>query len=273
MGRYLTWTSIAWAGLLLGAPALLATPATGRPTGDPPRPAMVSGPTARPLARLVALAGQPGRVVVNRLVRVGPGGGSAQVRFKGRAGQRLYISLRASKPRMEPYGHLEYGNQARYFPTNRGARQGYNIGALDLGYSGRYTLTIFDGSNRGGLVRVLVSLVSPSGGPAPPPSAAGRLLVNRTLNVAGGGGGTSLKFTVRAGRRVRITLRSDTPQVRPYGHLSHSRWEAYFPLNSTARPGYNQGVTLLRHGGSYTLTVYDGSNQGGRVNVKVVALP
>lgn len=264
-----------------GAPPPSSTPSQPSYSQPAPRTSPQPAPqtSPQPAPQYAPQPGRaPGRVVVNRVVYVGPGGGAGKVRFQARAGQRLYVTLSAANAAMAPYGHLDHKRGGRYFPKNEMARNGVNRGSIDLRYSGWYTLTVFDGTNKGGQVRVLASLASAPGAgstapPAAPAAAQGRVLVNRTVNVAGGGGGAAVRFSVNAGQRVRITLQSNDRRMLPYGHLSHPGGEVYFPPNSNARAGYNSGVAALRHSGQYTLTVFDGTNRGGQVNVKVILLP
>lgn len=109
--------------------------------------------------------------------------------------------------------------------------------------------------------------------PGPTASVGGRVLLNRTVNVAPGGGGASLQFSVfPAGRRVRIVLQALGPGMMPYAHLSHPRGERYFPTMNTVRNGTNDATTVLPYAGQYTLTVFDGTNRGGQVRVAVTQL-
>jgi hypothetical protein len=109
--------------------------------------------------------------------------------------------------------------------------------------------------------------------PGPTASVGGRVLVSQTVSVAPGGGGANLQFSVfPAGRRVRIILRALGPGMQPYAHLSHPQGERYFPTLNTALNGANDATTVFPYQGQYTMTVFDGSNRGGQVQVQVVQL-
>lgn len=115
----------------------------------------------------------------------------------------------------------------------------------------------------------------PRGTYQPPVTASvpGRILADTTVNVAPRGGGANLQFSVfPAGRRVRILLQALSPGMMPYGHLSHPQGERYFPTVNSARGGVNDGTTILPYQGQYTLTVFDSTNRGGQVRVRVVQL-
>lgn len=116
----------------------------------------------------------------------------------------------------------------------------------------------------------------PRPGTYQPPATAslpGRILADTTVNVAPQGGGANLQFSVfPAGRRVRVLLQALSPGMMPYGHLSHPRGERYFPTVNTAQGGMNDATTILPYQGQYTLTVFDSTNRGGQVRVRVVQL-
>lgn len=86
-----------------------------------------------------------------------PKGGSASIVFEGQAAQLISIELKANDLDCAPYGHLEdeQGNSL-YVPQNASAKGGKNFGKTTLKSTSNYTLTIYDGSNRGCQVDVTV---------------------------------------------------------------------------------------------------------------------
>lgn len=100
----------------------------------------------------------PPKVLVEKTVTVGSDGGSAEVTFAAAKGQKIAISLKAS-PSMEPYGFLEKAGagDGKYKPALENARAGKNEAEVTIARAGKYSLTIFDGSNAGGDVRVLIT--------------------------------------------------------------------------------------------------------------------
>ncbi len=104
-----------------------------------------------------ATASLPGRTLVDSTVNVAPQGGGANLQFSVfPAGRRVRIILQGLGPGMLPYAHLSHPRGERYFPTTNTAQGGVNDATTILRYSGQYTLTVFDGTNRGGQVRVQV---------------------------------------------------------------------------------------------------------------------
>jgi hypothetical protein len=57
--------------------------------------------------------------------------------------------------------------------------------------------------------------------------------------------------------------------MEPYGHLEGQGWSDYQPPNGGSRSGVNSCDLIVKAGGSYVLTVFDGSNRGGRVSLQV----
>jgi hypothetical protein len=98
------------------------------------------------------------RVLVDEEVTVGVGGGLAEVSFPGTSGQSIRITLRGSRS-MDPYGYLEYPDgEGTYTPENEKSKGGVNQSDVTLKQTGTYTLTVFDGTNQGGRVRVKVEV-------------------------------------------------------------------------------------------------------------------
>ena len=91
----------------------------------------------------------------------GQRGGGAKVTFDGAAGQVIRITLTAVNSSMEPYGDLENpdGTSSNIPPINGGSN-GVNTALTTLGKQGTYTLTVFDGTNLGGIVNIRIEFVS-----------------------------------------------------------------------------------------------------------------
>jgi hypothetical protein len=100
-----------------------------------------------------------------------------------------------------------------------------------------------------------------------------RSALRSTVTVAPEGGGAEVRFQALKGQRVRITLRAEDPSLEPYGHLESASGAHYYPPNEGARGGVNTWEGELPDTGSYVLTVFDGSNRGGRVGVTVEQVP
>lgn len=102
----------------------------------------------------------PGTVLAVATVQVGPGGGQANVPFNAVAGVRVRIMMTASQTWMEPYGYLTFPNGAGgYYPPLGTAVNGVNSVDVTLNQTGGYNLTVFDGSNQGGFVDVVVTVI------------------------------------------------------------------------------------------------------------------
>ena len=99
------------------------------------------------------------------------------------------------------------------------------------------------------------------------------VLVQQAVTVAGGGGGANVTFSGNNGWSIRITLTASKRTTVPYGFLEcQSGTGVYQPPQETASNGQNSVVLTLTQTGTYTLTVFDGANQGGTVSVKVERL-
>lgn len=98
------------------------------------------------------------RTLADRTVAVGADGGSAELSFSVARGESVRISMEADNPQMQPYGFLEdAAGKGLYQPPLESARNGKNGAALAAPRAGKHSLTVFDGSNRGGTVHVVVS--------------------------------------------------------------------------------------------------------------------
>ena len=104
-------------------------------------------------------AGQS-KILMNQVVSVGGGGGFAQVQFNATSGQRIRITLTGTPSTMEPYGGLEIpGGTNASVPPNGTAVSGRNVAEVTLSQTGEYRLDVFDGTNAGGTVTVLIELL------------------------------------------------------------------------------------------------------------------
>jgi hypothetical protein len=102
----------------------------------------------------------PPGTLANQVVSIGPGGGWAGIAFRGTSGQRVRITLTASNPIMRPYDYLENPDgTGSYTPPANTAHNGVNSVEVSLTQTGLYVLTVFDGSNLGGNVTVLVEVI------------------------------------------------------------------------------------------------------------------
>jgi len=108
---------------------------------------------------------------------------------------------------------------------------------------------------------------------APATPAFPLVLAERTVAVAGGGGGANVAFSGNKGWSIRITLTATDSATVPYGFLeSEPGTGVYQPPQDTARNGHNSVVLTLSQTGAYTLTVFDATNRGGTVSAKVERL-
>ncbi|MCX6090917.1 MAG: hypothetical protein NTX88_11220 [Candidatus Atribacteria bacterium] len=125
----------------------------------------------------------------------------------------------------------------------------------------------------GGCTTIIVSSTpnptSTSQTPAPSPTSS--VLVLTTVTVGPSGGFADVFFTTSNGKKIRITLTATNPSQEPYGYLQYpdGNTTLYTPSIETSGNGVNSSELVLTQTGQYTLTVFDGSNQGGTVNVKI----
>jgi hypothetical protein len=95
-----------------------------------------------------------------------------------------------------------------------------------------------------------------------------KVFIEQSVYVGSGGGGADVAFkTVLAGR-IRISLNSAATMI-PYGFLQGPGYSDYFPPMGTSNNGVNIGEINLAQAGNFTLTVFDGNNNGGNVNVRI----
>ncbi len=106
-------------------------------------------------------------------------------------------------------------------------------------------------------------------GPAPSEGT----LIDKTVTVSGNGGSAEVSFNASSGQKIQILLSTSNSSMQPYGYLQYPDGTSmYNPPINTAKNGTNQAEVVLNQAGQYTLTLFDGSNQGGTVSVKIVVL-
>lgn len=94
--------------------------------------------------------------------------------------------------------------------------------------------------------------------------------IDQMVNIPGGGGSVEITFEISSGQWVHIQLTAGNPGMQPYGSLQYPDGTSqYCPQLETVANGMNQIDILLTNNGRYTLTFFDGSNQGGPVSVKI----
>jgi len=100
---------------------------------------------------------------------------------------------------------------------------------------------------------------------------ASNVLVNQIVTVGAGGGFGAVSFNASKGERIRISLTASSTSMEPYGFLGLVEGESgsYIPSLDTAHDGVNTADVTLNETGTYGLTVFDGSNQGGTVSVRI----
>ncbi len=113
----------------------------------------------------------------------------------------------------------------------------------------------------------------PQGQKPPMPAPSGTVLVDQTVTLPGGGGSADVSFTASSGQRIQITLTASNASMQPYGNLQYPEGTSqYTPSINTSANGTNKTETSLDQSGQFGLTLFDGSNQGGSVSVKVMLL-
>jgi hypothetical protein len=95
-----------------------------------------------------------------------------------------------------------------------------------------------------------------------------KIFIERSVYVGPGGGSADVVFkTVQSGR-IRISLNS-AATLMPYGFLQGPGYSDYFPPMGTSNNGVNIGELNLGQAGNFILTVFDGDNNGGNINVRI----
>ncbi len=120
------------------------------------------------------------------------------------------------------------------------------------------------------LIMIACNMISSTSSNTQEPSNL--ILLDQTAAIPGGGGSTEVSFKADSRQRIQILLSASNATVQPYASLqSPDGTSTYHPPINTAANGMNQVEIPLNQTGQYTLTLFDGSNQGGTVSVKVVA--
>ena len=100
-----------------------------------------------------------------------------------------------------------------------------------------------------------------------------KVLAEEIVTVGGEGGHAGIPFRAENGRKILITMLADSYTMEPYGYLSPPEGEGtYTPKNGRSVSGLNSPEVTLNQGGNYVLTVFDGSNWGGGVHVRIELL-
>jgi hypothetical protein len=108
----------------------------------------------------------------------------------------------------------------------------------------------------------------------PTSASSGSALVDQMVNVSGNGGFAEVKFRASNGQRIQISLSASNPSMEPYGFLQFPDGSSeYTPPLNAATNGTNEIIMTLYLDGEYQLIVFDGSNQGGPVSVKITLVP
>jgi hypothetical protein len=102
------------------------------------------------------------------------------------------------------------------------------------------------------------------------------LPVDTEVTVAADGGAATVMFRGTSGQTVRISLTATplslpaTLPHQPYGSLATpGGGESYTPPSESASNRQNTADVALTETGTYTLTVFDGTNQGAKVRVRI----
>ncbi len=96
------------------------------------------------------------------------------------------------------------------------------------------------------------------------------LVADETVQVGAEGGFGTITFEAVANNEYKITLTGTPATMEPYGSLAAPNGAAAdVPGNGGSTNGVNSEKVILTQTGQYTLTVFDGSNQGGSAAVKI----
>lgn len=98
-----------------------------------------------------------------------------------------------------------------------------------------------------------------------------KVFVEPSVYVGPGGGYADVAFKTAQAGRIRISL-TGAAALMPYGFLQGPGYSDYFPPMGTSNNGVNVGEVNLGQAGNFILTVFDGNNNGGNVNVRIEVL-
>ncbi len=106
-----------------------------------------------------------------------------------------------------------------------------------------------------------------------PPVRGIKILAERVVTVAGEGGAAEIPFSADVGQKILITMLSESFRMEPYGYLESPDGDGFYtPENGQSVSGLNSSEVSLSQGGDFILTVFDGSNRGGVVHVRIELL-
>lgn len=123
------------------------------------------------------------------------------------------------------------------------------------------------------LVTILVIMIACTFTSSRTQDASNPNLIDQMVTVPGGGGNVEVSFKASNGQRIQILLSASNASLQPYGSLQYpDGTSVYNPPINTAVNGVNQVELPIDQTGQYTLTLFDSSNQGGAVSVKIIVL-
>lgn len=97
-----------------------------------------------------------------------------------------------------------------------------------------------------------------------------KTLLDKTVSVAAGGGSADVSFQALKGQKVKIALKAASSTMEPYGYLQKPDGkEEYRPAVDTAKNAKNEAEFTADKKGRYNLTLFDGSNNGGKISVTI----
>jgi hypothetical protein len=99
----------------------------------------------------------------------------------------------------------------------------------------------------------------------------GTTLVDADVTVPAGGGASTVFFRGEAGKTIRITL-TGPATTAPYGFLEPPGGDASYTPPNNGSSGTNEADVTLLVTGEFSLTIFDGNNNGGVVHVLVRTL-
>jgi hypothetical protein len=99
-----------------------------------------------------------------------------------------------------------------------------------------------------------------------------KTLLDKTVSVGAEGGSAEVSFNAVKGQKVTIELKAASENMEPYGFLHRPDGkEEYRPVVETARNAMNKAEFVATKAGRYNLTIFDGSNSGGKVSVTITS--
>ena len=117
----------------------------------------------------------------------------------------------------------------------------------------------------------IINICIPNQTPQPTGQQLPPTLVNTNRTIGAGGGFAEVTFSANNGQRIRITLTGSSSMMEPYGSLEYpdGMTSIYTPDLGSSLNGVNTSELILTQSGTYTYVIFDGSNIGGQVNVKI----